>query len=197
MIKAIIFDLDGMVHITEERFSAWATRELNVDKTRLLEFFNTDFKDCLVGKKDLKICLAKVLDECNWHGNEDDLMRHWFEYGRLDMEMVGMIRELRKNGIKCILATNNEKYRMDFFRDTHGFDALFDRIITSVETGICKPKREMFDFILKEACAEKGEILFCDDRVETIRLAGEYGFEDLLYMDLDSFRQELSRLQVI
>jgi len=50
-IKAIIFDADGML-VTGERFSTRFARDFNVPMEKIRLFFDNEFKDCILGKKD-------------------------------------------------------------------------------------------------------------------------------------------------
>lgn len=53
MIKAIIFDTDGMT-VNSEMFSVQFNKDYGVPMDNLLPFFKNEFQPCLVGKADLK-----------------------------------------------------------------------------------------------------------------------------------------------
>ncbi len=67
MIKAIIFDADGMI-VHGDRFSGRLAGEFNIplDTTKL--FFKDAFPDCLIGKADLKEELEKYMKQWNYPG---------------------------------------------------------------------------------------------------------------------------------
>ncbi|KND50429.1 MAG: hypothetical protein AB202_02125 [Parcubacteria bacterium C7867-007] len=58
MIKAVIFDSDGMLS-HGPRFSDTYAREQNIPIEEMIPFFTGPFKDCLIGKADLKDELEK------------------------------------------------------------------------------------------------------------------------------------------
>ena len=68
-----------------------------------------------------------------------------------------------------ILMTNNEKYRMEAYKEQL---KVFDKVICSYQVGFLKPDKPMFDLIVREANCKKNEILFCDDKKEFIEIAG-------------------------
>lgn len=194
MIKSVVFDLDGMVYFTEGYFSQYAIKKFGLDKEKINEFFRTEFKYCLMGKKDLKALLQENLASWGWKKSADEFLKEWHEYGDIDMEMVLLIKKIRKSGISCILATNNEIYRMDHFRKKHGFDNLFDKLLLSGKEGVCKPEKEMFRKITEAAGVGPDEILFCDDKEEHIAAGKEYGFITHLFKNKKSFIKEIRDL---
>jgi FMN phosphatase YigB (HAD superfamily) len=81
--------------------------------------------------------------------------------------MVQTINNLKKNGIKCFLATNQKKYRTKYMRSNMGFEALFDHVFSSADIGYKKPERKFYEFVLHKIKNEYTiypcEVLFFDD----------------------------------
>ncbi|MBT4351152.1 HAD hydrolase-like protein [archaeon] len=196
MIKAVIYDLDLMLHITPMKFSKYFSKEYGVEHDKVLEFFTDEFQDCVKGKADLKVEIQKYFKSWNWTKGVDELLRIWHEYGYLEVELIKIAENLKKQGIKCILSTNNEKYRMEYFNRVHNFDKIFDSILNSWEVGYKKPQKEMFDRILQVSNVDKNEILFCDDKPHFIIEAKKYGFLIHHYSDVESFKEELEKLGI-
>lgn len=192
-IKAIIFDADGMV-ITGERPSTRLARDFGVPIEKINQFFDNEFKDCILGKSDLKEVVKPYLSKWNWKGTIDDLLHFWFaESYRIDEQMVAEIENLKAKGIKCFLATNQEKYRVNYMKNQMGLGKVFDRIFSSAEIGAKKATNEFLDTITDSLPkVKKEEILFYDDRQENIDFAQTYGFQTMLYKS----REDLSNIDI-
>ena len=118
MIKIFLFDADGVVIIPSERFSDRFSREFNVDyEEKIPPFFENDFEPCLTGRADLKEIIKPYLKRWGWKKSVDELLEYWFENeNHIDERVIEVIKKLRAIGIKCYLATNQEKYRTQYLR---------------------------------------------------------------------------------
>lgn len=197
MIKAIIFDLDGMIYFTEERFSDWFSKKYNIHNEHIQEFFKTDFKKCLIGELDTKEALKPHLENWNWKDGAEEFLNIWFEYGKIDNEILTLIEHLKEKNIKCILCTNNEKYRVNHFKTKFGFENVFDLVVSSAKAGHKKPYKEIFQMIIDKTNLKKQEFLFCDDDEKNIEGAKEFGFKTHHYNDLIKFKKNLTELDLL
>jgi FMN phosphatase YigB (HAD superfamily) len=135
-----MFDADGVV-IQSEMFSHKYAQEFNLNTRELDNFFKNDFQECLVGKSDLKIALKPWLKKWKWTKSVDEFIDYWFtSENNLNLELIRTIIELRKNKVICILATNQEKYRLEYMRKEMGFEKIFDKIYSSSIIGYKKPE---------------------------------------------------------
>jgi putative hydrolase of the HAD superfamily len=83
------------------------------------EFFRGIFQECLIGNADLREILPSYLNEWGWKDGVDSYLKHWFDSENLpDHALIKRAQELRKSGIKCYVATNQEKYRLAYLRET-------------------------------------------------------------------------------
>ncbi len=192
MIKAIIFDFDGMVHLAEGYFSAELVRRYGIGENLVSEFFKKDYRKCAIGELDIREALKPYLKRWEFPGDVDEFLKIWFEYGEFDEEMLELIREL-KGPVRCILGTNNEKNRMDYYKELDVFDAL----VSSYMVGKIKPEKEFMDFLVKKAGCKKEEILFCDDKPGFIKIAEDYGFRTHYYTDIENFKKTLEELKLL
>jgi putative hydrolase of the HAD superfamily len=109
--KCILFDADGVV-INSEMLSVQYQKEHDVSNDDMIPFFEGEFQNCIVGKTDLIELVKPWLPKWKWDGTVDEFLQFWFKAEHnVDERMVAVIRNLRKKGIKCYLATNQEKYR--------------------------------------------------------------------------------------
>ena len=203
MTKAIIFDSDGML-THGARFSEHYSREHGVSLDKMAPFFKDPFKDCLVGRADLKEELQKGwLEEWHWTDSVDELLKYWFSVGdRLDQDVFDSINELKNKGVLCVLATNQEKYRTDYLSDTFGYDDVFDKVFSSAYVGHLKPSSEFFDAVMrylraKDGSIEKTDVLFWDDDMENVEGAQEYGFKIRQFLSTSQYLEEMQKLQLL
>ncbi|MGI8420041.1 MAG: HAD family hydrolase [Candidatus Levyibacteriota bacterium] len=135
MIKVILFDADGVL-INGELFSEQLQREYNISTKKTISFFEGPFQACLTGNADLKEILAPYLKEWGWKKSVDDLLTYWFEAEHtIDEALVSYIQQLRLKGIKCYVATNQEKYRVAYMLKNMGFNDSFDKVYASAHLG--------------------------------------------------------------
>ena len=187
-LKAIIFDADGMLIPDKRIFSLRYQKKYGITNKEMLPFFEGVFRKCEAGRADLKEEIKPYLKKWKWDKSIDELLKFWFEAERdLDERIVKLIKKLQEKRIKCYLMTNNEKYRTDYLKKEVGFDKIFDYVFSSAYMGYMKPEKECFDYLYKEINAEKNEILFCDDNIENIEGALNFGFETHLYKSYNEF----------
>ena len=191
MIKAIIFDADGVL-IRGEYFYHYLQEDFGIDGEITQPFFTTIFMDCVVGKKDLRTELPPYLKEWGWKGTVDDFIDYWHKKEHnLDDELVAYIQELRSRGIMCCVATNQHKERFTYMLKEMGFEKSFDRVYASSLLGHRKPSMEFYEKLLTDLSVPANEILFWDDRQENIDAAKELGINAELYTTFDDFKEKI------
>lgn len=179
--KIYMFDADGVV-IQSQMFSYKFAQEFNVNISELDNFFKTDFQECLVGKSDLKIAVTPWLKKWNWSKSVDEFLYYWFKAEhQINFDLIKHIKELRKNKRKCILATNQEKYRLEYMKKEMDFETTFDKIYSSNIIGCKKPNIEYYRYILDDLNEIPSNIIFYDDRQENIESAKSLGINSYLY----------------
>lgn len=189
MIRAIIFDSDGMI-TPSKRFSEDLETLFGVSLNKSIPFFKAEFQECLIGKKDLKEELLKQIEIWNCNNTVEELIKYWFEsQSEVDQRIINIINNLKNQGIKCYLATNQEKHRTEFMKQNMGFGDLFDEVFSSADIGLKKPQQEFFEYIYKKINNgfTKEEILFCDDEPKHIEEAERFGFKGHTYKKFEDF----------
>lgn len=190
MIKHIFFDADGMVVNKPYRFSEALARDYNITTETTDEFFKNDFLTCETGKADLKEHLPKYLAKWGWQKSLEGFLDYWFKSENyLDERLIADISKLRKQGLKCYLATNQEKYRAEFMKREMGMGQLFDQIFVSCEVGHMKPSAEFWTAIDNSfGVLNKNEVLVWDDKEKCVAGAKRFGFNAELYKDFDGYQ---------
>jgi putative hydrolase of the HAD superfamily len=179
--KIYMFDADGVV-IQSQMFSYKYAQEFDINISELDDFFQTDFQACLVGKSDLKIVIKPWLKKWNWAKSVDEFLDYWFQAEHnINFDLIENIRELREKKIKCVLATNQEKYRLEYMKKEMDFEAIFDEIYSSNLIGFKKPAPQYYRYILNDLNVNPSYITFYDDRQENIESAKLLGINSILY----------------
>ncbi len=198
MIKAILFDADGVI-INTEMFSVQLAKDYHIDPQKLLPFFKNEFQKCLTGKADLKVELQPYLKQWGWTKSADDFLTYWFaSEHKIDESLIAYIQTLRRRGIPCYMATNQEKYRTEYFLTRMGFAESFDAIFSSSQLGEKKPDTAFFKKILtnlKPLQAE--EILFWDNSPSHINGAKQVGIHAQLYTNFEDLKKKTDQLLTV
>ena len=181
-IKAVVFDADGMV-VKGDRPSLRLARDYHVPMEKLNLFFDNEFKDCVLGKRDLKEAVAPYLPKWGWEGSVEDFLHFWFtESYHNDEEVISVAKKLKSGGIICILATNQERLRVSYMKNQMGLSKVFDHVIASSDIGYRKPQVEFLEAIMKLLPGiSPSEVLYFDDREANVESAKMFGFQTKLY----------------
>jgi putative hydrolase of the HAD superfamily len=195
MIKVILFDCDGPIIKREKYFSQRLREETGVviDSQNEKSFFKGIFLDCETGKADLKQVLPQWLPTWQWKGSVNDLLEYWFKgEAEIDQMMKKYIENLRQKGIKCYLATNNEKYRTEYLANVVGLKNFLDGIFSSCYLGYMKPQIEYWQEVYKSISdVNKNEVLMIDNLEPAIKSAREFGFNAERYENFESFKKTM------
>lgn len=194
-IKAVIFDADGVVVRNKAPFSHGYAAERGFDPSEVAPFFSGDFQEALVGRADLKDLLEKHRELWRLQSSPEDLMSQWFAAEHsVDEVLVSEIKKLRKLGIRCVLATNQEKYRAEYI-EKEMVAGVFDRVYSSAALGVKKPEPEFYAKILEDlgSVAEPNEAVCFDDDVENVKAAQKTGIRAVLYKDITDFHTVFDR----
>ena len=99
MIKAVVFDLDGMVYHEPDRFSNFFAKKFGVPPGDLSDFFIMEYEKFQTGELDLKEVLPKYFAMWQWDKSFDELLDLWASFGEINNELIGLINQLKNQGI--------------------------------------------------------------------------------------------------
>jgi putative hydrolase of the HAD superfamily len=190
-IKAVVFDADGVV-ILPNRFAEYLEREHHLTREHTSDFFRGIFEECLVGRADLKQELAPYLVKWGWLASTDEFMHRWFtEEHVVDQRVTSVVADLRQRGIRCCLATNQEKYRIEYMQTTMGFSSLLDMIFFSGGLGYKKPDAAFYQHVEQALQLARSEILFWDDAPINVEAARRRGWNAEEYTNFEAFERKM------
>jgi epoxide hydrolase-like predicted phosphatase len=97
--------------------------------------------------------------------------------------VVHRARELRDDGIRLALLTNNVKEWGDHWRATFPIDELFDVVVDSSEVGMRKPDPRVYELTCERIGVASTAAAFVDDNTENVAAARRLGMEVVLFGD--------------
>jgi putative hydrolase of the HAD superfamily len=192
MVKAILFDADGVVIKSRAQlFSDRFAEAHGLAISEVLPFFKNDMREAFVGQADIKQSLPSYLHKWHWIRSVDDFLEFWFaaESPR-DEEVIAYIDKLRAVGTKCYIATDREKYWAKYLVENVGLGKHFDGFMFSYDIGFEKHDPEYFQEVMKRLGLKPEEVMYWDDDQKNVDVAKGVGIDARLYTDFDKFKDE-------
>lgn len=194
MIKAIAIDADGVI-FRETPFFVFYAATAGIKPEVIDEFFNGPYKQCQLGRADLFEILTEYKHKLKWERAVEELISEWFDYENVpDANLMEVIQNIRSKGVITILATDQEKYRTEYFKTNNNFEDYFDEIAASYAYGHLKTENEYYAHILNKYSLKASELLFWDDSIKNLNVARKLGIRGRLFRSSDHIISELKTL---
>lgn len=175
MIKALLFDADGVLQETAASFFTDIRSLVSVERAdEFLEQVFAAERPALIGQSNFREDLQALLKQWQIDESVDEILAMWH---RIDLVpgILSLIKDLRDNGYTACLATNQQALRMRYMRHSMGLDQHFKHAYYSCELGVAKPSSEYFLAIQRDLSIGPDEILFIDDSAANILGADSCG----------------------
>ena len=133
------------------------------------------------------------------HPGHRDMIMAWAERGeemaagQFD-EAVGVLREVRTAGLRCLALSNMEPSAFATRRARFAFMDWFDGFVISGIEGVAKPDRRIFQILLRRYRLEPAATLFIDDSPANVEAARGLGMTALRYTSAGRLRDQLRSL---
>ena len=110
--------------------------------------------------------------------------RHQF-FGALDPneQMIELMRELKANGLKMAMLTNNVREWEPLWRSMLPVDEIFEEIVDSAFVGCRKPERRIYELTLERIGMPAEACLFVDDLQVNCEAAEKLGMQAIRFRD--------------
>lgn len=192
MIKAIIFDLNGLF-VQEPRMSDRVKQDFGVSTEEFLPVL----KD-LMGKARLPNAPSfyalwePYLERWGMNFTEQEFFDYGFGLAKVDQELVEVAKKFKNKGLRLFILSNNFRERTAFYDNNFSFlKELFDKVYYSWQTGFVKPNPKAYQNLLKENQLQPEECIYFDDKEENVQIAKSLGIKSFIFEDAKETQQTL------
>ena len=113
--------------------------------------------------------------------------------GQFD-EAVGVLREVKAAGLRCLALSNMEPSTFATRRGRFAFMDWFDGFVISGIEGVAKPDRRIFQILLRRYRLEPAATVFIDDSAANVEAASGLGLAAVRYRSAGQLRGQLRAL---
>jgi HAD superfamily hydrolase (TIGR01509 family) len=197
MTKIIFFDIGGVV-IKEDmkEIRRVFCKKAGVDQEIFKKYIKKNLNKSLTGKLDAtKFFRDLCLETGKPKSNSEAMKKIWnklFEKKRkIDRKIIRLIKKLRKN-YKVGTLTNVTKLTYAVNKKMKIYDS-FELKILSFKEGCVKSQKKIYDVLIKKVGKKvmPEEILFIDDDMENLKIAGSKGIKTIHYKNFKQLKSEL------
>lgn len=203
MIKAVIFDLDGVICSTDRyHYQAWKqlADELGV-------FFNEEINNRLKGvsrMESLDIILEKSNKEYSIEEKQKlatkkndtyrNLLKNMDDHD-VSSDVLKTLYFLKRNGIKTAIGSSSKNTM--FILERIGLDNYFDAIADGTQISKSKPDPEVFLLAAKKLCLEPKDCVVVEDAKTGIDAANAGGFISVGINDATNYSETKYRIKKV
>lgn len=123
-----------------------------------------------------------------------DLGDRFFEALHPNEGMIDLIREVRRNGTRTALLTNNVREWEPQWRSMLPVDELFETVVDSAFVGCRKPEPGIYELTLERVGLPPEACLFVDDMEINCRAAEDLGIRSVHFRETAQARAEIHGL---
>lgn len=199
MIKAVLFDFDGV---------------LTIDKTGSTTITNYIANTCGIPLENVKASYYKFnerllsgetthqeiwQDFCKSVGQEIDynVLLDSFRFTRLDDRMIALVQKLKEKYL-IGMVTDNKYDRIRTILDHRGLTPYFDVVAISACVHSGKEHRTIFEYALNTLNLSACECVFIDNTEKNLVIPNQMGMSTILFddanRDFESFARDLQRI---
>lgn len=191
MIKAIIFDVDGVLFdsINSNGKFLWSStvkEDLGLNSLHFQNIFSKNWNLLATGKLSTieyldNVFSATLFLDLNLTSNK--FIEYWLAKDRfVNRQMINYVKTIE---IPKYIATNQDSHRSKHIKNLVGQH--FDEIFASYKIGHIKPEDQFYAYVEEQLKLSGDEILFIDDMVENVEAANRRGWLGYHYQnDFDS-----------
>jgi putative hydrolase of the HAD superfamily len=185
MIKAIIFDYNGVIKVINKYFFddvelifSLSTEEKEYAKKMTRDLFEQQDRGLLDGDS-FWLKFSQRINKPMPINVKELAHKLYNEHFELYEEVVNMLKNLKTNGYVTAVLSDTFPYMSDIIRERNGYD-YFDKVYLSYEVGFVKPQKEFYELAVKDLNVLPGECIFIDDNKDNLLPAEKLGMKTVL-----------------
>lgn len=193
-VRVVLWDADGVLQRLPARDQFFPTLDPQAGAALAAAVFGP-LPELLTGRLDMSEHFDRVLAGQGLLDQRTALLALWDDPEPVD-EARAVLSAVRRAGVRCVLASNQDTLRADAMRGPYG--ALLDAAYFSCDLGVAKPEAAYFAHIADREGVAPGDLLLIDDseaNVEGARAAGlaaqHWHFDDGIGALNDALRHHL------
>lgn len=196
-IKAIVFDMGGVIFRTEDRSPRQAlAARFGMSYTEMsdLVFSSPSGVKAALGLITAREHWSQVCKTLNL--GEDHIGELWsgfFAGDRLDLELIKYILELHRS-YKTALLSNAWDDLRSIIENEWQIAAAFDEMVISAEVGLIKPDPRIYQLAISRLGVKPQEAVFIDDTTENVASALRFGLHGLRFTNFEQLKADLAKI---
>lgn len=200
MIKAVLFDMDGVIAETEHVHVEAEKQTLlkygvQITEDELHRYTGTTAKQMfmeLIAKYKLHTTFEKIFNE------KEEIM---FKLLETDVQpvkgVIELMRKLKEKYVKLAVASSSHRRLVQYVLKKLEITELFDSIVSAEDVAHGKPDPEIFLMSAKRLKVNPAECLVVEDAKLGVEAAKEAGMKCLGYRNPHSGKQDLSKADIV
>ncbi len=201
MLKAVIFDMDGVIIDSEPQHARAAVLALEKYNTSI----QIEYAYGFIGTSTRVMC-RKMIEEFHLSVTEDELLKANDEAKEFLLKSEGysvipyiteLMRNLHQNGIKLIIASSSPAAAIESVMDTLKINELFEGYISGMNMKHPKPAPDIFLAAAKQLGVEPSDCLVIEDSCHGVTAAAAAGITCLGFINPNSGQQDLGKAAML
>ena len=196
-IRAVIFDLGGVILRTEDRVPRTKLAErlgMTYEELDAFVFGCESSKEATLGEKTVDAHWAFIADYFGLDAAGLNDFTHLFWGGdQVDTKLVDYIRSLHGRFKTGLLSNAWSDLRQVVEEEFRIIDA-FDEIVISAEVGLAKPDPHIYELAVERLGVAPDEAAFVDDMLPNVEAAREAGLHAIHFQNTEQVILELEQL---
>ena len=197
MIRAVLWDLGGVIIRTEDRTrrEAWETRlGLQPGELDQIVFAGEMGRKAALGQATAPEVWAWVTERLGLEAEQGQVLRRDFWRGEdLDLDLVAYIRRLKSNFRTGLISNAWPEIRAQIENEWGIADA-FDDLVISAEVRLAKPDPRIFQLALGRLRVEATQAIFVDDFTENTEAAAALGMHTVQFKNRGQAQEQVESI---
>ncbi|MES0863622.1 HAD-IA family hydrolase [Ruegeria sp. SCPT10] len=185
----IAWDFDGVLNQNiRDGVFLWA-QHFEQDLGQSLEVFThhvfrNDFDRIITGQEDLRDRVAEWAGMVGFAPGADAVLDYWFQKDALpDPKVMDVLDAISRQGVRQVIATNNETRRVTFIEREMGFLDRVECVFSSGRMGVRKPHLGFYEYVTDTLHVTSDQMLLVDDYRASVEAARQAGWRAYLFSE--------------